>query len=421
MTTPNFANRTLFHGDNLDFLRGINSGTIHLIATDPPFNKGRDFHATPESLAAGARFEDRWRWDKDVHPEWVDAIQDDWPAVWLVIEAARAASGDDMAAFLAWLGVRLMEMHRVLRDDGSIYLHIDHTAHAWVKAMMDGIFGRKNFRNEIVWCYALGGSSKRYWSRKHDILLFYVKSSNYYFDKPSMPATSNRLKGEEKGMLDWWIDIPSLNNMAKERLGYPTQKPLDLYKRVIRASSKPDDFVLDPFCGCATTLVAAEREERQWIGIDIWEHAHETVIKVLQREGLAAPEGGADERLLTFGQIGYSTAPPVRTDEGDTAAPVLKTKKKRITEPPGPTLTRAQMVGILIEENGMVCAGCDREFDDPLYLQLDHKTPRAEGGLNHISNRMLLCGPCNRIKSDKLTLNGLRSTNKKRGRMSSHI
>ena len=417
MTTPNFANRTLFHGDNLDFLRGINSGTIHLIATDPPFNKGRDFHATPESLAAGARFEDRWRWDKDVHPEWVDAIQDDWPAVWLVIEAARAASGDDMAAFLAWLGVRLMEMHRVLRDDGSIYLHIDHTAHAWVKAMMDGIFGRKNFRNEIVWCYALGGSSKRYWSRKHDILLFYVKSSNYYFDKPSMPATSNRLKGEEKGMLDWWIDIPSLNNMANERLGYPTQKPLDLYKRVIRASSKPDDFVLDPFCGCATTLVAAEREERQWIGIDIWEHAHETVIKVLQREGLAAPEGGADERLLTFGQIGYSTAPPVRTDEGDTAAPVLKTKKKRITEPPGPTLTRAQMVDILIEENGMVCAGCDREFDDPLYLQLDHKTPRAEGGLNHISNRMLLCGPCNRIKSDKLTLNGLRSTNKKRGRM----
>ena len=94
MATPNFANRTLYHGDNLPFLRGMNSGTVHLIATDPPFNKGRDFHATPDSLAAGARFEDRWRWDKDVHPDWVDAIQDDWPAVWQVIEAARADGGD---------------------------------------------------------------------------------------------------------------------------------------------------------------------------------------------------------------------------------------------------------------------------------------------------------------------------------------
>ena len=98
MTKPNVANRTLFHGDNLPFLRGINSSTIHLIATDPPFNKGRDFHATPDSLAAGARFEDRWRWDTDVHPEWIDAIQDDWPAVWAVIEAARVAAGEDMAA-----------------------------------------------------------------------------------------------------------------------------------------------------------------------------------------------------------------------------------------------------------------------------------------------------------------------------------
>ena len=116
----NVANRTVLHGDNLTFLRGINSGTVNLIATDPPFNKSKDFHATPDSLAAGAKFTDRWKWDTDVHPDWVDAIQDDWPAVWLVIKAAEAASGSDMAAYLCWLGVRLMEMHRVLRDDGSI-------------------------------------------------------------------------------------------------------------------------------------------------------------------------------------------------------------------------------------------------------------------------------------------------------------
>ena len=153
MAEPNFQNRTLYHGDNLDFLRGMNSETVHLIATDPPFNKNRDFHATPDSLAAGARFRDRWSWERDVHEEWTDNIKDDWPAVWEVIDAARAAYGDDMGAFLCWLGVRLMEMHRVLRADGSLYLHIDHTAHAYVKCMLDAIFGRKNFRNEIVWCY----------------------------------------------------------------------------------------------------------------------------------------------------------------------------------------------------------------------------------------------------------------------------
>ena len=290
MAEPNFKNRTLYHGDNLEFMRGMNSGTVHLIATDPPFNKNKDFHATPDSLASGARFADRWSWEKDVHDEWVDSIKDDWPAVWRVIDAARVASGEDMAAFLCWLGVRLMEMHRILRDDGSIYLHIDHTAHAWVKAMMDGIFGKKNFRNEIVWCYALGGSSKRYWSQKHDTLLFYSKEDQYHFDKPSMPATSMRMAGQEKGMLDWWVDIPSLNNMAKERTGYPTQKPLALYERIIKASSNAGDIVLDPFSGCATTPIAAERLGGQWVGMDIWDGAYDTVLDRLKSEGLAASD-----------------------------------------------------------------------------------------------------------------------------------
>ena len=163
MTKPNFPNRTLYHGDNLTFLRGINSGTVNLIYADPPFNKNKDFHATPDNIASGAKFTDRWRWDVDVHRDWIDAIKDDWPGVWSVIEASRVASGDDMAAFLCWLGVRLLETHRVLRDDGSIYLHIDRTAHAWTKALMDGIFGRKQFRNEIVWFYDdAPGRSNRY-------------------------------------------------------------------------------------------------------------------------------------------------------------------------------------------------------------------------------------------------------------------
>ena len=160
MPERNFSNRTLYHGDNLPFLQGMNSGTVNLIATDPPFNKNRDFHADPDSLAAGASFQDRWRWDEDIHDDWLIAIQRDEPEVWQVITTAKQVWGDDMGAFLCWLGVRLLECHRILADDGSLYLHIDHTAHAWVKCLLDAIFGRRNFRNEIVWPYRTGGGEQ---------------------------------------------------------------------------------------------------------------------------------------------------------------------------------------------------------------------------------------------------------------------
>ncbi len=165
MTAPNFANRTLYHGDNLSFLRGLNSESVHLIATDPPFNKGRDFHATPDSLARGARFQDRWSWDDDVEGEWVDRITDDWPKAMNVINGSRDSYGDDMGAFLCFMAVRLIEVRRVLRSDGSIYLHCDPTASHYLKQLMDGVFGRRNFRNEIVWFYKTGGVSKRWFGK----------------------------------------------------------------------------------------------------------------------------------------------------------------------------------------------------------------------------------------------------------------
>ncbi|MYC31082.1 MAG: site-specific DNA-methyltransferase [Chloroflexi bacterium] len=186
--TRNFDNRTLYHGDNLEFLRGMNSGTVNLIATDPPFNKGRDFHATPDSLASGAQFQDRWRWDEDVHDDWLIAIQRDQPEVWAVITAAKTAYGDDMAAYLCWLGVRLLEMHRVLAEDGSIYLHMDDTAGAWGKCLLDAIFGRQNFRNAIVWKRTRRGfkgsqfKARRYNSNT-DTLLFYGKTDDSFFDQ----------------------------------------------------------------------------------------------------------------------------------------------------------------------------------------------------------------------------------------------
>lgn len=179
MADSNFVNRTLYHGDNLDFLRGMDSETVDPVATDPPFKKGKDFHATPDSLAAGARFTDRWSWDKDVHPTWMDAMKGDWPTAHAVIELAQTAFGDHMAAYLCWLGVRLMELHCVLKPTGSLYLYIDHTAHAYVKTLLDSIFGKANFRNEVVWGYRTQGVAMRWWPRKHDTLLSYTKGSRW--------------------------------------------------------------------------------------------------------------------------------------------------------------------------------------------------------------------------------------------------
>ena len=123
MGEPNWQNRTLFHGDNLPVLRSMNSESVDLIATDPPFNKGRDFHATPDSLAAGAKFQDRWSWEKDVHQEWVDQIQDDHPKLMEAIESARHAHSDSMGAFMCFMAVRLLEMRRVLKPSGCITRH----------------------------------------------------------------------------------------------------------------------------------------------------------------------------------------------------------------------------------------------------------------------------------------------------------
>ena len=490
MPPPNWRNRTLFHGDNLPVLRGMNSASVHLIATDPPFNKSRDFHATPDSLAAGARFEDRWSWERDVHQSWVDEIKDDWPGVHAVIEAAKAAKMPDMAAFLCWLGVRLIEMRRILRDDGSLYLHIDSTAHAWVKAMLDGIFGRKNFRNEIVWKRSHAHSSAKRYGPIHDLLLYYTKTDKYtwadsrhgydqeYIDRyfkfddgdgrgrywtgdltgagirkgetgklwrgfsptekgrhwmyppkrldaldadgriywPKTAKARPKLKrylNEAKGLplQDIIDDIYALQTMGSsqtERTGYPTQKPLALYERIIKASSNPGDMVLDPFCGCATTPIAAERLERQWAGIDIWAEAHAVVLQRIEdnRQLLREPDP----------KVYLEEEPPIRTDEGEVSAPTLTLKLQRPIEP-WQRLTHAEMRGHLEQAQdwggfGITCAGCGRILEKE-FMQLDHLTPRAMGGENYITNRVLICQPCNLRKSDALTLSGLWKDNRK--------
>ncbi len=421
---PNFQNRTLYHGDNLAFLRGLNSESVHLIATDPPFNKGRDFHATPDSLARGAKFQDRWSWADDVEGEWVDRITDDWPKVMNVISGSRESYGDDMGAFLCFMAVRLIEMRRVLRSDGSIYLHCDPTSSHYLKQLMDGVFGRRNFINEIVWLYKSGGASpKRYFSRKHDIILLYRRGSSYTFNPQQEKSYNRQLKpyrfaGVEEfkdetgwytlvGMKDYWY-VDMVGRTSSERSGYPTQKPLALYERMILASSNPGDFVLDPFAGCATTPIAAERLGRQWIAMDIWEGAYGIVKQRIEDSRQLLSE--ADP------QVNYETEAPERTDGAEEAVPFLQVTE-RYKEPEGPRMSRAEMYAHLLAQHGQRCQGCDRTFDDPRYLELDHNTPRSDGGLNHITNRVLLCSPCNRAKSNVYTLSGLRRHNKRNGWM----
>ena len=344
MAELNAAHRTLFCGDNLPFLRGLNSAAVDLIATDPPFNKGKDFRAAPESRAAGGRFPDRWSWAGDVVPAEFNALSAQCPAARQVIDTANMVWGAAMGAFLAWLGIRLIEFRRILKPTGSLYLHIDHTAHAWVKCLLDAVLGRRNFRNEIAWCYRTGGAGQRAFARKHDNILFYSKSDAYRFALPRdksyltgqmghrvsdetftdewgvyqnirFAATPIKLYKDERGYFtlagcrDYW-NIDAVGRTSRERTGYPAQKPLALYERIIQASSRPGDMVLDPFCGSGATLLAAEKLGRQWIGMDLWPAAGATLSRRLRQEGLA----GADEIIPT-------DRGPIRTDGGRPADP----------------------------------------------------------------------------------------------------
>ena len=373
------------------------------------------------------------------------------------------------------MAVRLLEMRRVLRPTGSIYLHCDPTASHYIKAVMDAIFGWKNFRSEIIWKRTSGHSDSKTLGSVHDTILYYTKEDKFTYNQQHIQYdkdyvmqrykhkdpdgrrwmddnltakglsgggyeyeykgrrsiwrvspekmkeldTDNRLYFTSKGGIrikryldemrglpinDVWIDISPINSRAKERIGYPTQKPSSLYERMIKASSNEGDIVLDPFAGCATTLVAAEKLKRQWIGMDIWERAHEVVVERLRSE------------VGLFGEVHLKNEPPERTDEGDDAAPFLRVKE-RIREPEGKKMSRAEMYEFLLTQYGPRCQGCDRVFDDPRYLELDHNTPRSDGSMNHITNRILICGPCNKLKSNQYTLSGLRRQNKKLGYM----
>ncbi len=382
----NVPNRTIFEGDNLDVMRGMNDGCVDLIYLDPPFNSNRDYAAPIGSEAAGAAFKDTWDLT-DVDEAWHNEIAEADLALYKIIDASEHSHGSGMKSYLIMMAVRLLEMRRILKSTGSIYLHCDGTASHYLKALMDAVFGKDNFRNEIAWCYKSGGASpKRYFSRKHDTIFWYSKGKAYKFN-PQQEKSYNRglkpyrFKGVAEyqddigwytlvGMKDYW-NIDMIGRTSSERTGYPTQKPLALLERIIQASSNPGDMVLDPFCGCATSCIAAERLDRQWIGIDLSPLA----VQLVERR--ARNELGMMGGIQSIARKDI----PKRTDLG-----------------PAPPLAQSKVT--LYGTQAGNCNGCGTHFMQQ-HLTVDHIIAKTKGGTDHLENLQLLCGHCNSLKGNR--------------------
>ena len=301
---------TLYYGDNLSHLQELEPETIDLIYLDPPFNSKTNYDVLYGKEVQGEEksqieaFKDTWQWSVESRKLY-ERLSSCVELKSLVSGLYTLLKESGMMNYLMYMAERLVFMHKVLKDTGSIYLHCDPTASHYLKIVMDSVFGKKNFRNEVVWAYRTGGASKKQFARKHDIILFYGKSSSTYYailKEKAYTKSKNRKEGivnygrgeakffrDEKGIYNWvhmrdlW-EISYLNSQAEERLGYPTQKPLELLDRIVRASSKEGDVVLDPFCGCGTSMSAAEKLGRKWIGIDISHFSINLVEKRLKNE-----------------------------------------------------------------------------------------------------------------------------------------
>jgi site-specific DNA-methyltransferase (adenine-specific) len=294
-------NRTLFFGDNLDILKErIPENLFDLIYLDPPFNSSRNYNvlfkeAQIDSSAQIHAFEDTWEWTSQTVRLFEDLKNNTNPQIAILINSLAEFIGQNsMMAYLVNMTARLIPLKRVLKSTGSIYLHCDPTASHYLKILMDVIFDKENFRNEIIWTYRRWPSKTKTFQRMHDVLLFYCKDSKsqYIFNTMYQPLADITLKIhkgkkqqaviingkrlskdqlEESGgtpIPDYWY-IPAIAGNARERLGYPTQKPEELLERIINVSSNKDSWILDPFCGCGTTVAVAERLHRNWVGIDI--------------------------------------------------------------------------------------------------------------------------------------------------------
>ena len=447
------ASRTVFVGDNLPVLRGMEAESVDMVYADPPFNSNRNYAAPIGSKAAGAMFRDTWTLN-DVDVAWSGEIRGMKPAVSAIIETAGMSAGAGMQSYLTMMAVRLIEIRRILKYSGTMYLHCDTTAGAYLRVLCDSIFGYGQCRNEIEWKRTSAHNRARRFGPVHDRILLYSRSDSYQWNKVYQPYDAEYIErdyrrvrngeryctgdltapGLREGSSEPWRDVdPSargrhwaiprtfpgcdkipngtrdaldyLDNIgrihwpdkggtprfirylsdmpgmpaqdmitdirpihenAKERTGYPTQKPLALLRRFVEASTQPGDMVFDPFCGCATALVASEGLGRQWIGVDVSSVAVRLVHERMHDE---------------LGLFGLNIIE--RSD-----IPRRKGRRsKNIRE-------------LLYGKQAGDCNLC-REHFTLRNMTLDHIIPRVHGGPDDDDNLQLLCAACNSLKGTR--------------------
>lgn len=435
-------NRTIFTGDNLEILRGFPDGFVDLIYLDPPFNSKHNYAAPIGSKAAGAAFKDTWTL-QDIDLAWWGEIADQNTALYKVLEMARVTGGKSAMSYLIYMAIRILEMHRVLKNTGSVYLHCDATMSHYLKMVMDSIFGVRNCRNEVIWKRFNSHNDGKRYGKITDTILFYTKSSTYTWNKIYVPYTDEYIKKhyryqdkkgrythsdltaeslagggyeytyrghtrvwkrslksmrqlEKEGRIHMpkrgglprykiyldeapgiplqniWMDIPIVS--GDEKLDYPTQKPLALLERIIKSSGNKGDVVLDPFCGCATACSAAEKLDRQWIGIDISAKAYDLLKERLVREA------GLDKFTKGSGKIIHRTDIPTRVGK----------RSKDIKD-------------ILYGRQRGQCNLCEHWFEYR-HMDVDHIIPSSKGGADDDANKQLLCHHCNMIKGANRTM-----------------
>jgi site-specific DNA-methyltransferase (adenine-specific) len=271
------ANRLVL-GDCLDVLPTLQDGAFGLIYLDPPFNTGVARRHTPLRVAASPN--GRRRGFKG--------------RTYDVVAGPRRSYADTFDDYIAWLEPRLRQAQRVLAQHGTLYFHIDYREVHYCKVLLDGIFGRDNFLNEVIWAYDYGGRARRRWPAKHDNILVYVKDQRrYVFNQEEMDrepymapglVTAEKVARGKTPTDTWWQTI--VPTSGSERTGYPTQKPLAMLSRIVRASSRPDDTVLDFFAGSGTTGVAAHQAGRTFLLVDSSEEAVKVSAARFQRLGV---------------------------------------------------------------------------------------------------------------------------------------
>ena len=550
MITSNAADLdgTIFISDNLPFLKSLDTESVDLVCIDPPFAKNETFTGNlrpplsdgekrieselltewgvfdeesaynlgieyPDQDGRTAKFRDIFRFDRDVYEDWMESIGERSPGLAMLIEATRYSHSDSTAAYIAFMAERMLQIRRILKPSGSVYMHCDDTANAYLRQMMDAVFGDENYLNEITWRRTYAHNDPKRFGRITDRILFYAKSDNYTWNvqyagysesyirdffryedargkfrlvtltgpgvagsesgnrwRGYSPADSgrhwsvprrivDRLAGEEgqrlsinerldlldeHGYIYWppqgsvpqfkqyldgmpgvqlqdhWEDINPIGARARERAGYPTQKPQALARRIIEASSNPGDLVLDCFAGCAYVPVAAQLTGRRWIACDMSPRAWTVVrrqfhkhpqLGIITEGELAADSNGleAEPQLETANRVirvrgPHDLPPPVADAERDDM-PVRATPLPRPKFRARPFETDRQIWDAFVEQYGTTCWYCGAEkMNDRRELQLDHVEPNAHDGTNDDCwNRALACVACNSDKRHTLT------------------